>query len=332
MHYPPPPPPRRGSLLTSIVAVAIIALLVLSLFFNFISLIAFAATTHGHRETTYSAGDSAARIVILPVRGMIDDSMSTFVRESLAELRDDLPKAVILRVDSGGGTVAASDRIAHELELFHTQTKVPIVASFGSMAASGGYYIAAGADHIIAEPTTLTGSIGVIAEAFTVPQLLEKIGVTSEVVTSTPATKKDMLNPFRAWTDTDRTMLRAILDNAHARFVTTVYEGRKSKQLTREQVAELATGEVFTADAAEKNHLIDEQGFMAEAVTKASQLAQIDPKITPQVTVVQPAKALNFLSLLGASAPPSLGSVESEQLRRWAAELSVPSLRYQSGF
>lgn len=325
----PPPPPRRGAILSRIVAGLITTILFVSLSLNLFFILRFAAATAGPHEAPYQKGERQARIVILPVRGMIDDRMAVFVRESLATLRDNPPKAVILRVDSGGGTVAASDRIAHELVEFRSQAGVPIVASFGSLAASGGYYISANADHIIAEPTTITGSIGVIAEAFTVPGLLEKIGVTPEVVTSTPATKKDMLNPFRPWTDADRGMLRSILNQAHARFVSTVLQGRKSKQLTEERLTELATGEVFTAEEAIRNHLVDEQGYMTEAIAKAKELAQIDPKVTPAVTTMQPARVFSLLGAMDAGAPPSLEHLDAETARRWAGELAMPRLEYR---
>src|SRR5690606_2688533 len=109
-------------------------------------------------------------------------------------LRENKPKALILRIDSGGGTVGASDRIWNELARFRQETEIPIVASFGSIAASGGYYIAAGADHIIAEPTCITGSIGVMANVMTFDRLLDKVGVTPEVLVAQGSPEKDVAN------------------------------------------------------------------------------------------------------------------------------------------
>ena len=282
----------------------------------------------GPTESTYMKGDRSQRIVILPVNGMIDASMSTFVHDCLATLYEQRPKAVILRINSGGGAVSAADRIWHELVAFQKQTEIPIVASFGSVAASGGYYIAAPTDFIVAEPTCITGSIGVIAQAFTVDQLLQKIGVQPELITATEAYKKDMLNPMREWTDRDRIALRSILDHAYLRFVQVVDEGRD--QLTFDAVKQLATGEVFTADEAEENQLVDAQGYLDAAIVKAKELGGIDLQTTPQVTILAPPRSLGgLMGVLGRGALPNHNAFEPRQVRDWLGELATPRLEYR---
>jgi len=318
-------------------AIIILAmLLVLSIIFNF-GLIAVVGSTAllfggspGPIEKQYADGNNLTRIVILPISGLIADDQAEFVREALAKLRHNKPKAVVLRVDSGGGTVAASDRIANELDKFRAETGVPIVASFGGIAASGGYYVAANADHIFVEPTTITGSIGVIAEAFTFDELVNKIGVKPEIVTATPATKKDMLNPFRPWTEDDRQALRAILDDAYGRFVTVVANGRKRANLTRQDVEALATGEVFTAKQAVANKLADAEGYLGDAIEKAKSLAGLSTTANPEVRMIEQPRPFSILGAFGASTPPmNWKDLDGAQVRRWAAELSAPRLEYR---
>ena len=325
--YPPPPAPKRfaalGRLVTGLVGSVLLASIILNVYLG----IWFSSLMAGPSESTYAMGDKSQRIVILPVNGMIDKSSAGFVHECLAALRKDLPKALVLRIDSGGGGVSASDRMWHEFVQFQKETQIPVVASFGAMAASGGYYIAASADFIMAEPTSITGSIGVIAQAFTVDKLLEKIGVQPELITATEAVKKDMLNPMRQWTDQDRQALRWILDQAYSRFVEVVAEGRDG--LSLDAVKKLATGEVFTAREAEERLLIDGLGYIDAAIDKAKQLAGIDPKTKPMVTLLSPPRSLGLLGALSGSAVPRSETLKVGQVRRWIGELGTPCIEYR---
>lgn len=345
---PPPPPPgygqmyaapapapapasRMGGIMTRVITGLVASLLLISIVLNFYLGIFFVSSMRGPQETPYSkGGDVGSRIVILPVSGTIDETTSVNLRKSLEALRENPPKAIVLRVDSPGGGVSASDRIWHELKKFKAEFKIPIVASFGSLAASGGYYISADSDYIFVEPTTITGSIGVIAQAFTVQNLLEKVGVTPEVIAATQATKKDTLSPFRAWTDKDRAELRMILDQAYVRFVDIVAKGR-SKHLTHDQVLALATGEVFTSKQALDNKLADEEGYLDAAISKAKSLAGIPESTTPAVMVISPHKDFSLMSLLGQShVTPASELLDSNKLRRVAGELATPRLEYMA--
>lgn len=324
---PYPPPPRRQGLFTRIAAGLVTTVLVSSLAMNLWLSVLLASQLHGPTESTYTAGESTRRVVILPVNGTIDESTARFVHEAVKMLREKPPAAIVLRVDSPGGGVSASDRIWHELTEFRKEHKdVPIVASFGSVAASGGYYISAAADHIVAEPTTITGSIGVIAQAFTVEKLMEKVGVTPEVITSSEATKKDSLSPFHAWNDADRAELRNILDQAHTRFSRIVFEGRKNK-LTEAETKELANGGVLTCAEAIKAKLVDEEGYLEQAIQKAISIAKITGP-APQVTIVEKPRSLSILGALQSDAP-SRQSLLPEQARKLLADLTTVQVEYR---
>lgn len=325
MGYAQPPAKRNifGKVLTSLFTTVLIFSIAMNIWLGSIvnSIMA------GPSEAVYAEGDAARRVVILPIEGIIDESTYAFVRQSLKALRDDVPAALVLRVDSGGGYVSPSDRVWHEIVKFKNDTGVPIIASFGGTAASGGYYVAAPADLIVAEPTTTTGSIGVIAPAFTVDQLLEKIGVTPEVVASTASTRKDMLSPLRAWTEEDRQKLRTILDSAHEQFVQVVLQGR-GDSLSEEQVRELSTGEVFTAQVALERGLVDEVGYMERAIALAAERAGLDAANPPHVTLMRRPQTFGLMGMLSSDAPSPMSNLAAEQVRSWVLEASAPRLMY----
>ncbi len=342
---PPAPPaappvviaaPTGGRILTRILGTLLIVSLIANLYMG-VLLSRFMGQSN---YATLMEGDPNYRIVVLPVVGMIDDSTSGRVRAVLQDLRQQHaqnkgPKAVILRVDSGGGTVGASDRIWHDLVAFRAETGIPIVASFGSVAASGGYYIAASADHIFAEPTCVTGSIGVMANVMTFERLLDKLGVTPEVLVAEGSPKKDVANNvFRPWNETDRAKVQTILDGAHARFVEVVSKGR-SAHLTVEEVTALANGDVYTASQALEHKLIDAEGYLQDAVAQAAALAKLPTGVEPQVEVYQERSGL-FISWVTASERShvrnnglDLSALDGETLRRTLVELTTPRLEYR---
>lgn len=339
-QYSPPPPyggpppgwsgesPKRGN---AFVAKIVGSLLLLSIGLNiYMGLFVAAQFSGGPAEAVYQEGDVSQRIVIVPVTELITESTARGLRASFKALRDNPPKAVVLRVDSGGGTVGASDRIHHEIMKFKEATGVPVVASFGSLAASGGYYIAAPTDYIFAENTTVTGSIGVMAQAFTVEGLLEKVGVSPEVHVASTSPEKAVANDImHAWTDKDRNLLGELLDHSHQRFIDVVYEGRQ-KHLTREEVIKIADGSIYMTEQAIENKLVDERGYLDAAIEKAKALAGMSASDEPQVTVISPAKPLNLMSLMGARRNElDLQSITGADLRNILTEMTSPRLEYR---
>ncbi|MCC6683101.1 MAG: signal peptide peptidase SppA [Phycisphaeraceae bacterium] len=322
-----PPPPRQRSVFARALAGLLVSALVVSLLVNFYLAIILSSMTAGISESTYRDGDKANRIVILPIRGLIDDSSAAFVRQSLDVLRKKQPKAVVLLVDSGGGYVAPSDRIWKYLAQFKQETGIPLIASFGSMAASGGYYVAASADAIVAEPTCLTGSIGVMSQAFTIDQLLVKVGITPQVQVASGSPEKDTMNDItRPWTEKDKAAMLHILDAMHAQFVSVVQQGR-SAQLNADEVAALADGRVFTAQEALASKLVDQVGYLDDAIALAGQRANLSTQVQPQVTILQQPQSL--LGSLFSSQQRSIGvQVDTQALRRWIHEETVPQVMY----
>jgi len=326
------PPPKQGGRVARVVAYVAIVLLLTSLVFNVYSGWLLSSLMGGMREATYQSGDASQRIVILPVRGMIDGAKADFVRQSLDELEgENEPAAVILRVESGGGGVTASDQIWHQLTDFKQRTDIPIVASFGSAAASGGYYVAMPADHIVAERTGVTGSIGVIGGAFTVDKLMEHIGVTPEIMEAPGSPKKGVgNNPFRSWNEQDRAVWRDRLAQAHQTFVDVVIEGRAkgNPDLSEGEVRELSQGQTFSAAEAKQKKLVDEVGYLSDAIEKAKELAGIGEDVTPKVTEMQKPRGLSPWMFLGSQS--SAPELDAQKIRSMMHEISQRRAMYRA--
>ena len=190
-------------------------------------------------------------------------------------MKDSSIKALVLRVDSPGGGVVPSQEIYNEIKRFAAKKKV--VVSMGSLAASGGYYISAPAGKIVANPGTITGSIGVIMEVPNVKVLMEKIGVKTEVIKS--GKHKDIASPFRGIGKEEREILQGVMDDVHEQFIAAVAEGRK---MPIDKVREIADGRVFSGRQAVKAGLVDEIGDLDYAVKAAARMAGIkgEPEIT----------------------------------------------------
>lgn len=230
----------------------------------------------------WSCGSGDIKVVRIPLSGliMLDNRGTSFYGESSAAnvlksihraTHDPEVKAIILEIDSGGGGITASDIIFKALNDFKKSREGrKVVAIFGDIAASGAYYIALAADCIIAHPTTVTGSIGVLMQSYNVRGLAERVGVKDVTFKSGP--NKDLLNPFGDVTLEQSAMLQGIIDNMHNRFKKLVAEGRK---ISLEDVQGLADGRIFTADTALGLGLIDNIGYWQDAVEKTAQLLQV---------------------------------------------------------
>ena len=215
------------------------------------------------------------RVAVITVEGVIADARE--VTEQLHRYRD-LPsvKAVVLRVNSPGGAVAPSQEIYQEILTFRRETKKLVVASLGSVAASGGYYIAAAADRIVANPGSLTGSIGVILQIPNLGGLLQKVGIKATVIKS--GENKDLASMTRDLTDSERRILQEVLDDVHGQFIDAVAAGR---HMDRTRVEPLADGRIFSGRQALGLGLVDELGDLSEAIGRAGALVGISghPKV-----------------------------------------------------
>ena len=230
-------------------------------------------------------GKGADKILIMDISGVILDKeeenliglktvtrLTARIREELDKASEDKGvKAVVLRINSPGGTVTTCDIINHELKNFKKKTGKIIVAEFMDIAASGGYYIAAASDRIVAHPTNITGSIGVVAYKINASGLLEKIGISNETIKS--GDKKDIGSPLRPMTSEEREILQGIIDSLYNRFLDAVAEGRK--EIAREELKRIADGRVYTAEQALKLKLIDHIGYLDDAIEVAKDGAGI---------------------------------------------------------
>jgi protease-4 len=274
----------------------------------------------------YRKGDRS-QVAIIEVKGLIDPYRAEVVRLLADEvLATHSIKAVVLRVDSPGGGVAASDEIWYQVKRLR-DAGLPVVASYGGLAASGGYYISCGTDHIVAEPTCITGSIGVIAQSFILSGLLDKVGIEAVTLMATDSPEKDLGNPFREWTDVDRQRFTAMLDAAYEIFNTRVWDGRKTVITDRTKLDALANGAVYTADDAVKNGLVDSVGYLDDAIAAAESRAGIRAGRSTVVTLREPASLLGgLLGVRGDESARHLGDAES--IRSWVNELGAPRLMY----
>ncbi|NVL92017.1 MAG: signal peptide peptidase SppA [Desulfobacterales bacterium] len=211
------------------------------------------------------------KIGVIPINGVIKDA-DTIIEQLIRFRRDKGIKAIILRIDSPGGGVGPSQEIYSETRRT-TQAK-KVIASLGSLTASGAYYIAAGADKIVANPGTLTGSIGVLMEFITIEELLKKIGIEMQVIKSGEFKDIGALN--RKMTDREREMLRRLLEDIRNQFVTAVAKGR---DMPREKVLEIADGRIFSGREAKKIGLVDSLGNFRDAVDLAKTMANIKGEV-----------------------------------------------------
>ena len=210
------------------------------------------------------------KVAVIDIIGIITESDVTI--KLIHTYRDDPSiKAIVIRIDTPGGSVAPVQEIYSELQ----KIEKPIVASMGGTAASGGYYVACAADTIMANPGTLTGSIGVIMQFTRMKGLYDKIGLEHQAIKS--GEFKDTGSPFRTLTEEEQAVLQATVDNVYNQFVDTIFEARKSL-LSRSEIAELADGRIFSGQQALDLKLLDRLGNLPEAIELAGALANIDGK------------------------------------------------------
>ncbi len=262
-------------------------------------------------------GPRTTRIAVVSVQGIIDDEQADDVYQQLKAAKEDRHvKGVILRVNSPGGTISGSDQIHNEILRYRNDQNKPVVAFMQGVAASGGYYTSVACDRIIAEPTTITGSIGVIMGYLVLEQLLqEKLGIQPVIVKA--GEKKDWPSSFHPPTDEQLQYLNErIINPAYERFVAVVADGRD--MLTEEQVRQLADGSIYTAPQAADVNLIDEIGYLDEAIEMACAMAGVE-----KAQVVEYRKPFSFADVFGQSSASAF-----KFNRNTLYELAVPQVLY----
>ncbi|NNK84588.1 MAG: signal peptide peptidase SppA [Desulfobacterales bacterium] len=261
-------------LIFSTISASAVAIVVISILFVF-----------GARDSGYDdlkAGGE--KVGIIEIKGVIADSK--VVIHHLKRFREDKSiKAIVLRIDSPGGGVGPSQEIFREVR--KTVKLKKVVASMGAVAASGGYYIAAGTDGIVANPGTVTGSIGVIMGFTNFQELFRKIGLVPVVVKSVEY--KDMGSPVRDMSDEERKIFQNLSANIHRQFVEAISEGRK---MELSKVESIADGRIFSGEQAKEMHLVDRLGNLEDAVEWAGKMAGIKGKIS---SVYAPEKRTSLL-------------------------------------
>jgi protease IV len=244
----------------------------------------------GKMVETVLEGEGSAKILMIDISGVIinaegesglfsiRENMLSSIREQLMHAAEDSNiRSVILRINSPGGTVTASDILYKQLLDFKNKPEVKkrgvkIVACFMDVGASGAYYIAMAADKIVAHPTTITGSLGVILQLYGVQGLMDKIGVSAFAVKS--GELKDIGSPFRTMTEEEKKVLQSVIMTQYDRFVSVIDEGRP--ELSRDEILKLADGRIYSATQAYENKLIDRIGYISDAIEEAKRLAGVD--------------------------------------------------------
>lgn len=230
-------------------------------------------------------GEGKGKILLVDIAGIISEkeksaglfdskpSMVAYVKEALQKAEKDNEVAgLILRINSPGGTVTASDIIYHEIRKFREKKKVPVVACIIGLGASGGYYVASAADEIVIHPTAVTGSIGVMVMNFNVEGLLSKVGVAEYTVKS--ADKKDFMSPFRPATPEELKIMQSIIDSMYGRFIEVIH-GRSGNALDQQQIRTLADGRIYSSEQALTAKLVDRIAYLDEVIQDMKQKAGV---------------------------------------------------------
>ena len=231
----------------------------------------------GALEEKQLGGTGKNKVLLLEVSGLISShesegllserpSLLAQMKEMLTRAADDKRvKAVVLRINSPGGTVTASDILYHELVAFKEKRKIPVIASIMDVGASGGYYVAMAADKVVVHPSSITGSLGVIMLTVNARGLLEKVGIEATAVKSGP--RKDMGSPFRSLTEDEQAIFQGVILGFYDRFLAVIKEGRRN--LTAADIKKLADGRIYSGEQATALGLVDGVGYLDDAIDLA---------------------------------------------------------------
>ena len=285
-------------------------------------------------EIVTVGGDRGAddQLLLVPIQGAISEAPSALlgagggtvsqVRRALRlAARDDSIKGVLFDINSPGGGVTASEELHRLISEFRADTDKPVLALFGDVAASGGYYMAVACDEIMARRTTITGSIGVIMQSYNFTEAAKKLGITQETIISESTPFKDIMSMTRPMRDEERAILTSIVDEMYERFVTVVDEGRPS--LSRERVGKLADGRIYSASQAREVGLVDRIGSIDDAYDRLAGMCSVD-----QAVVVQQRRLPTLADVLfGASAKSPVPSWE-QAVSQLVSSVSAPRFLY----
>jgi len=268
-------PMKRKRVLVGLAVMAALLVFFLSLFF-------FIGQYIG-RPGRFAFGD---KIAIVEIKGVITQS-SGIIEEINQYQEDEGVKAIILRIDSSGGGVGPAQEIHREI--VKAKAKKKVVTSMGSVAASGGYYVACASDLILANPGTITGSIGVLMEFTNIEELFKKIGIKGVILKS--GEHKDIGSPFREMTPEDKKVIQAVIDDVHQQFIQAVAEGRK---MDRAKVMQIADGRILTGEQAKQLGLVDQIGNLQDAIDRTAKLVGIVGK----PNIIYPKRRFSIWELL----------------------------------
>lgn len=357
---PPPPPgyvpavyvqqPSASGGMNKILIYILFVLLLVSVTLNVylrgpIYTIAKVLTETGPSEKPYAAQvsdpESEDRVAVVVVSGTIDGPTAEYCRLAFDKLTQNPPKAVVLRVESGGGGVTASDQIWHYINNFKAEhPDVPVVASFGTVAASGGYYIAMPCDYIFHERTGITGSIGVLAQVPAFGGLIEKHGVEMNMVIAQESPEKDDANNlFIEWYDDEGNLtpegdeavavLSNLVNDAYETFFEVVKNGRTSMDasITEADMRAAATGAIFIGEEALDAKLVDQIGYLDEAIAYAWSQAKMSGD--PEVTVMREPEGFGIRMLLGEREGADMTNLTGEDLRDLINDYAAVRLEYR---
>jgi protease-4 len=284
-----------------------VIIIVSFLFFSLVVLFAFMGISG---EGELSLAGMGKKVAIIDLHGVINNS-ADIIRQLKKYTKDSSVPAIVMHIDSPGGGVAPSQEIYEEMKKAKENGK-RIVASMGSVGASGGYYVACAADTIIANPGTLTGSIGALFEFPVAEELFKKIGLRFEVVKS--GEFKDVGNYARRMTEAERKLLQSVIDDTYDQFVQVLVDNRN---LSKEEALKIADGSIFTGRQAKKLGLVDELGDLEDAIKIAGEMAGIEG---PPKTIKERVRKITFLDLLTQQMEELFKLNESEKL--------MPKLQY----
>jgi len=276
-------------------------------------------------------GSGTAKVLLLDLSGVLSEEIVTFsvgtppprvpllarVREELRKAEeDDRVKAVIVRINSPGGTITASDILYREIHDFKARRKIPVIAAIMDVGASGGYYVALAADTIFVHPTTITGSIGVVMLTVNAQGLMEKIGVAPLAIKS--GNMKDAGSLFRALTPDERAIFQGVIDDMHGRFVKLIVQSRR---IPEDRVRALADGRIYTAEQAKALDLVDRIGYLDDAVDAAKKAARLE-----EARIVMYHRPKEYRATFYSTTPVTPGA--DTALAQLAAILAGPGPRF----